>query len=200
MKNKFLVMLMTGCVLAMAVGCTSTEAPAADPGFEEMAPEFATDESEAQAAPEQKEAVEETTEEPAAEASKETQQSASSDIADGTWSAYLDNTRKDDAGKVGEVGEPMSIIYDGGLEGDELTVVGVLAPDPYDPTGFTADGSHVLKLNDSTVYEMRGGDTGPETVTKDKFGEHFKNCLGSGGLAFEVEIEGGAVKKVSISA
>ncbi|SFU34598.1 hypothetical protein [Butyrivibrio sp. INlla21] len=199
MKNKFLVALMTGCVLAMAVGCTSQEETATDAGFEEMAPEFATDESQAQTESEPEETAEAPAEE-SKETAEDTQQSASSDIADGTWSAYLDNTRKDDAGKVGEVGEPMSIIYDGGLEGDVLSVVGVLAPDPYDPTGFTADGSHALKLTDSTEFVMSGGDTGPETVTKEEFGEHFKNCLGSGGLAFEVVIEGGAVKKVTISA
>ncbi|RKM56443.1 hypothetical protein D6853_06555 [Butyrivibrio sp. X503] len=199
MKNKLLVMMLTGCVLTMAVGCTSAEEPTVgtDTGFEEMAPEFATEETQEEAAPEENT---ETSEEPAAEASEDTQQSASSDIADGTWSAYLDNTRKDDAGKVGEAGEPMSIIYDGGVEGDVLNVVGVLGPDPYDPTGFTADGSHALKLTDSTEFVMSGGDTGPETVTKDEFGEHFKNCLGSGGLGFEVVIEGGAVKKVTISA
>ncbi len=202
MNRKILVMFMTSCVLAFSAGCTSQESAPVDPGYEEIAPEFATNENEAQAAPEQETAEEKTeaTAETSQSTTDETSQSAASDISDGKWSAYLDSSRKDVAGKVGEAGEPQAIIYDGGVEGDQLTIVGVLAPDPYDPTGYTQDGAHVLKLDDSTSYIMSGGDEGPETVTKEEFGGYFKNCLNSGGLAFDIEVQGGVVKEVKISA
>ena len=205
MKKKMLAMLMITCVLVTVAGCTSAqETPTeADPGFEDIAPSF--ENSSDAGAPEESAQKENESSEDAESSDAESKEEApaadvSGDtLADGKWSAYLNAAEKDQAGVVSEVGEPQTIVYEASIDGDVLKVTGVMGPDPYDPTAMTENKTYSLKLTDSTVYEMVGGDTGPEEVTKDKFAEYLKNCLSSG-LGFYLDVKGGEVVKVTISA
>ena len=202
MKRKMLAVLMITCALATVVGCTSTqEASVEEPGYEDIAPSFedtSDSEDKEESAPSEDAESEENAE------TAETEEAPVADVAgeameDGKWSAYLQASDKDKAGVVSEAGEPQTIVYAASIDGDVLKVSGVMGPELFDPTKMTENKEYTLKLTDSTVYEMSGGDTGPETVTKDKFAEYLTSCIDSG-LLFNLEVKGGEVVSVKISA
>lgn len=122
--------------------------------------------------------------------------------ADGFYGAYLKSSDENKIGTTDENGMLYKIVYRSLLVDDALYLVGSMDYRNFkdqDAISVSDDLMHVFTVNDSTVYQMVGGENGPETVTMDEFAGYLDDCSDSG-LYVEVEVNGGVVKTAFISA
>ena len=122
--------------------------------------------------------------------------------SDGIYGSYLKTSDKDKVGKTDEYGLLYKVVYKSSLNGDTLNLVGTMDyrnTREQDPISVSDDLSHVFTINDKTVFQMNGGDNGPENVSMDEFTGYLKTCSDSG-LYVEVEVKDGVAVTVSISA
>ena len=122
--------------------------------------------------------------------------------SDGIYGSYLKTSDKDKVGKTDEYGLLYKVVYKSSLNGDTLNLVGTMDyrnTREQDPISVSDDLSHVFTINDKTVFQMNGGDNGPENVSMDEFAGYLKTCSDSG-LYVEVEVKDGVAVTVSISA
>ena len=68
-----------------------------------------------------------------------------------------------------------------------------------DPITISSDRKHIFAVNENTVYQMVGGDDGPEVISKEEFATNLKEMIDSG-LFLEVEVSNGVVTTASIIA
>jgi len=95
---------------------------------------------------------------------------------EGTYwlSGYLRASDKDSAGQPDEYGVLQAIIYDTSIE--DMNDV--------DEAAFI--------ITDQTVFQMIGGEDGPENVTKEDFAQYLKDCADSG-LLLDIQVNGAQV-------
>ena len=121
--------------------------------------------------------------------------------ADGVYGAYLKSSDESKIGATDEYGLLYTVVYKSQLSEDTLSLTGSMDyrnSREQDPISVSDDLMHVFTVNDSTVYQMIGGDAGPENVSKAEFAGYLADCADSG-LYIEVEVKDGAVTTVSIS-
>ena len=121
--------------------------------------------------------------------------------ADGVYGAYLKSSDESKIGTTDEYGLLYTVVYKSQLSEDTLSLTGSMDyrnSREQDPISVSDDLMHVFTVNDSTVYQMIGGDAGPENVSKAEFAGYLADCADSG-LYIEVEVKDGAVTTVSIS-
>ena len=116
---------------------------------------------------------------------------------DGTYwlSGYLRASDKDSAGKPDEYGVLQAIIYEANIEEDVLTVKGVTNfrnDKDQDPVGMNDVDEAAFIITDQTVFQMIGGEDGPEDVTKEDFAQYLKDCSDSG-LLLDIQVNGAQV-------
>ncbi len=123
---------------------------------------------------------------------------------DGTYwlSGYLRASDKDSAGEPDEYGVLQAIIYEAYIEDGFLTVKGVTnfrndkAQDPV-ATNDIDEASFII--TDQTVFQMVGGDLGPEDVTQEEFAQYLKDCADTG-LLLDIQVDGAKVVAAQICA
>ncbi len=123
---------------------------------------------------------------------------------DGTYwmSGYLRASDKDSAGVPDESGVLQAIIYEAYIEDDILTVKGVTNfrnDKDQDPVGMNDGDEAAFIITDQTVFQMVGGDEGPEDVTKEEFAQYLKDCADSG-LLLDIQVSGAQVVVAQICA
>ena len=117
-------------------------------------------------------------------------------------SGYLRASDKESAGEPDEYGVLQAIIYEAGIEDDFLTVKGVTnfrndkAQDPV-ATNDIDEASFII--TDQTVFQMVGGEGGPEDVSKEDFAQYLKDCADTG-LLLDIQVEGAKVLVAQICA
>ncbi len=116
---------------------------------------------------------------------------------EGTYwvSGYLKASDKDSAGKPDENGILQAIIYEAYIEDDFLTIKGVANfrnDKAQDPVGTNDVDEAGYIITDQTVFQMVGGDNGPEDVTKEDFAQHLKDCADTG-LLLDIQVDGAKV-------
>ncbi len=121
---------------------------------------------------------------------------------DGTYwmSGYLRASDKDSAGEPDEYGVLQAIIYDAYIEDDCLTVKGVTNfrnHKAQDPVGMNDVDEVAFIITDQTVFQMVGGEGGPDDVTKEEFAQYLKDCADSG-LLLDIQVEGAKVAVAQI--
>ncbi|MBQ6408789.1 MAG: hypothetical protein IJJ64_12220 [Butyrivibrio sp.] len=124
------------------------------------------------------------------------------ETSDGVFGAYLMKADKDKIGTTNEYGLLYTVIYAGEFQDGSFSVDGALSykNDPaQDTISVSDDVKHVFKTDENTVYQMIGGEDGPEDVTREEFIEHFNNCL-EVGLYFEATVSDGVCTLVTIAA
>ena len=116
---------------------------------------------------------------------------------EGTYwlSGYLRASDKDSAGQPDEYGVLQAIIYDTSIEDDVFTVKGVTNfrnDKDQDPVGMNDVDEAAFIITDQTVFQMIGGEDGPENVTKEDFAQYLKDCADSG-LLLDIQVNGAQV-------
>lgn len=116
---------------------------------------------------------------------------------EGTYwmSGYLRASDKDNAGEPDENGILQAIIYEAYIEDDLLTVKGVTNfrnDKAQDPVGMNDVEEVSFIITDQTVFQMIGGEDGPEDVTKEDFAQYLKDCADTG-LLLDIQVEGAKV-------
>lgn len=122
--------------------------------------------------------------------------------ADGFYGSYLKSSDENKIGTTDENGLLYKVVYRAVFVEDKLYLSGSMDyrnSKDQDAISVSDDLTHVFTVNLDTVYQMVGGEDGPETVTYDEFAGYLKDCSDSG-LYVEVEVSGGVVKTASISA
>ena len=123
---------------------------------------------------------------------------------EGTYwmSGYLRASDKDSAGEPDESGVLQAIIYEAYIEDDILTVKGVTNfrnDIDQDPVGMNDVDEAAFIITDQTVFQMVGGEDGPEDVTKEEFAQYLKDCADSG-LLLDIQVSGAQVVVAQICA
>jgi len=123
---------------------------------------------------------------------------------EGTYwmSGYLRASDKDSAGEPDESGVLQAIIYEAYIEDDILTVKGVTNfrnDKAQDPVGMNDVDEAAFIITDQTVFQMVGGEDGPEDVTKEEFAQYLKDCADSG-LLLDIQVTGAQVVVAQICA
>ncbi len=121
---------------------------------------------------------------------------------DGSYwmSGYLRASDKDSAGEPDEYGVLQAIIYEAYIEDDLLTVKGVTNfrnEKDQDPVGMNDVEEVSFIITDQTVFQMLGGDVGPENVTKEEFAQYLKD-LSDTGLLLDIQVYGAQVAVAQI--
>ena len=132
----------------------------------------------------------------------ETQIQAEYEKADGVYGAYLKVSDKDKIGTTNEAGVFYEIVYDASINGDELIASGAMDYRNFkeqDPITVSSNLKHIFVVNESTIYQMVGGEDGPEVISKEEFATNLKEMIDSG-LFLEVEVSNGVVTTASIIA
>jgi hypothetical protein len=116
---------------------------------------------------------------------------------EGTYwiSGYLLASNKDSAGEPDENGVLQAIIYEAYIEDDFLTIKGVTNfrnEESQDPVGMNEGDEAGFIITDQTVFQMVGGDIGPEVVTKEEFAQYLKDCADTG-LLLDIQVNGAQV-------
>ena len=116
---------------------------------------------------------------------------------EGTYwlSGYLRASDKDSAGEPDEYGVLQAVIYEAYIEDDVLTVKGVTNfrnDKAQDPVGMNDVDEAAFIVTDQTVFQMVGGDIGPEDVTKEDFAQYLKDCADTG-LLLDIQVNGAQV-------
>ncbi len=110
-------------------------------------------------------------------------------------SGYLRASDKDSAGEPDEYGVLQAIIYEANIEDDVLTIKGVTNfrnDKDQDPVGMNDVDEAAFIVTDQTVFQMVGGDVGPEDVTKEDFAQYLKDCADTG-LLLDIQVNGAQV-------
>ena len=121
--------------------------------------------------------------------------------ADGVYGAYLKSSDESKIGTTDEYGLLYTVVYKSQLSEETLVLTGSMDyrnSREQDPISVSDDLMHVFTVNDSTVYQMIGGDAGPENVSLTEFAGYLEDCSDSG-LYVEVEVKDGVAATVSIS-
>lgn len=123
---------------------------------------------------------------------------------EGTYwmSGYLRASDKDSAGEPDESGVLQAIIYEAYIEDDILTVKGVTNfrnDKAQDPVGMNDGDEAAFIITDQTIFQMVGGEDGPEDVTKEEFAKYLKDCADSG-LLLDIQVTGAQVVVAQICA
>ena len=123
---------------------------------------------------------------------------------EGTYwmSGYLRASDKDSAGEPDESGVLQAIIYEAYIEDDILTVKGVTNfrnDKAQDPVGMNDGDEAAFIITDQTIFQMVGGEDGPEDVTKEEFAQYLKDCADSG-LLLDIQVNGAQVVVAQICA
>ncbi len=121
---------------------------------------------------------------------------------EGTYwmSGYLRASDKDSAGKPDENGILQAIIYEAYIEDDLFTVKGVTNfrnDKAQDPVGMNDVEEVSFIITDQTVFQMIGGEDGPEDVTKEDFAQYLKDCADTG-LLLDIQVDGAKVAVAQI--
>ena len=116
---------------------------------------------------------------------------------EGTYwlSGYLRASDKESAGQPDEYGVLQAIIYEANIEDDVLTVKGVTNfrnDKAQDPVGMNDVEEAAFIVTDQTVFQMIGGEGGPEDVTKEDFAQYLKDCADTG-LLLDIQVNGAQV-------
>ena len=110
-------------------------------------------------------------------------------------SGYLRASDKDKAGQPDEYGVLQAIVYEAYIEDDCLTIKGVTNfrnDKAQDPVGMNDVEEAAFIITDQTVFQMLGGEDGPEDVTKEEFAGYLKD-LADTGLLLDVQVNGAQV-------
>ncbi len=123
---------------------------------------------------------------------------------EGTYwmSGYLRASDKDSAGEPDEYGVLQAIIYEAYIENDQLTVKGVTNfrnDKAQDPVAVNDVDEVSFIITDQTVFQMVGGELGPEDVTKEDFAQYLKDCADTG-LLLDIQVSGAQVVVAQICA
>ena len=123
---------------------------------------------------------------------------------EGTYwmSGYLRASDKDSAGEPDESGVLQAIIYEAYIEDDILTVKGVTNfrnDKAQDLVGMNDGDEAAFIITDQTIFQMVGGEDGPEDVTKEEFAQYLKDCADSG-LLLDIQVTGAQVVVAQICA
>ena len=116
------------------------------------------------------------------------------------WDGTLLASDKENSGQADEFGLVHYIIHDGSVDGDTFTVYGsmcVVNPSTRQTESVLDGDTHTFKVNKNTVYQLGGGEMGPQEVSQEEFMEVFFDCLNSG-IGFRVELEDGVATTVEI--
>lgn len=187
-KMKKVSLLLTVAICATLLGCGKTEN--ADAGA---------------ATAVSAEAIESVTESVSVPETDTASTSFTEALADeGTYwmSGYLRASDKDSAGEPDESGVLQAIIYEAYIEDDILTVKGVTNfrnDIDQDPVGMNDVDEAAFIITDQTVFQMVGGEEGPEDVTKEEFAQYLKDCADSG-LLLDIQVSGAQVVVAQICA
>ena len=116
---------------------------------------------------------------------------------EGTYwlSGYLRASEKDKAGEPDEYGVLQAIIYEAYIEDGFLTVKGVTNfrnDKDQDPVATNDIDEASFIITDQTVFQMVGGEDGPDDVTKEEFSGYLKDCSDSG-LLLDIQVNGAQV-------
>lgn len=116
---------------------------------------------------------------------------------DGTYwlSGYLKSSEKDKSGEPDEYGVIQPIIYVAKIDGDSLIIEGTTNfrnEESQDPVGMGPGDYAEFIITDETVFQMVGGEYGPETVTKEEFAGYLESCADSG-ILLDLKITGAKV-------
>ena len=123
---------------------------------------------------------------------------------EGTYwiSGNLRASDKDSAGQPDEYGVLQAIIYEANIEDDTLTVKGVTNfrnDKDQDPIGMNDVDEAAFIITDQTVFQMVGGEDGPENVTKEEFAQYLKDCADTG-MLLDIQVNGAQVLVAQICA
>ncbi len=186
MKKMTLILALT--LSLSLVGCGKTEAPAS---------------SEAEQTVESTEVLdtEDSTEASDSAVTDETSEETSDDGS--YWlSGYLLSSEKDKSGEPDENGNPKPIVYVAKIDGDSFIVEGATnmrQKESDEAVEMGPGDSAEFIITDETVFQMCGGEDGPETVTKDEFAGYLESCADSG-LLLDLQITGAKVTMAKIRA
>ncbi len=190
MKKKLLVMIMVSSMALQVVGCGASDAANTETATA-TGVSVEPIESVAEADP-----VAET------EAPEEHFTEALDD--DGTYwvSGYLRASDKSKAGEPDEYGVLQAVIYEADIEDDVLTIKGVTNfrnDKDQDPVAMNDVEEAAFIVTDQTVFQMVGGEEGPEDVTKEVFAQYLKD-LADTGLLLDIQVNGAQVVVAQICA
>ena len=123
---------------------------------------------------------------------------------DGSYwlSGYLLSSEKDKSGEPDENGNPQPIGYVAKIDGDSFIVEGATnmrQKESDEAVEMCPGDSAEFIITDETVFQMCGGEDGPETVTKDEFAGYLESCADSG-LLLDLQITGAKVTMAKIRA
>ena len=186
MKKMTLVLALT--LSLSLVGCGQTEAPAS---------------SEADQTVETTESTETLNTEDSTEASDSTVTEEAEEDDGSYWlSGHLLSSEKDKSGEPDENGNPQPIVYVAKIDGDSFIVEGATnmrQKESDEAVEMGPGDSAEFIITDETVFQMCGGEDGPETVTKDEFAGYLESCADSG-LLLDLQITGAKVTMAKIRA
>lgn len=204
MKKISILLAVSICFTLLGCGETKSAETGSETGISVGTIESAT-ESESLSETDEAETDEAETDEPETDES-ETNESETSDSEthftealddEGTYwiSGYLLASNKDSAGEPDENGVLQAIIYEAYIEDDFLTIKGVTNfrnEESQDPVGMNEVDEAGFIITDQTVFQMVGGDIGPEVVTKEEFAQYLKDCADTG-LLLDIQVNGAQV-------
>lgn len=124
------------------------------------------------------------------------------EIYDCVLGATILDTGRDLIGTTNDVGVLYSVVYKGEFTDDGFTLYGSMDIKNFreqDPISVSDEQAHVFHTDGSTVYQMIGGEDGPEDVSREDFIANFNNCV-KVGMYMEVEVKNGIATLVTISA
>ena len=101
-----------------------------------------------------------------------------------------------------ENGNPQPIVYVAKIDGDSFIVEGATnmrQKESDEAVEMCPGDSAEFIITDETVFQMCGGEDGPETVTKDEFAGYLESCADSG-LLLDLQITGAKVTMAKIRA
>lgn len=121
--------------------------------------------------------------------------------ADGFYAGTLQSSGKDKIGAANEYGSLYTIIYKAQIIDNNLIIYGNFGYKNFqdqDTISVSDDGIYVFTVTDDTSFQLRGGEEGPEIVSKEDFNNYLSQLIDSQ-LYFEVEIADNQAITVSIS-
>jgi hypothetical protein len=108
-------------------------------------------------------------------------------------SGNLQSSKKSESGKPDQSGVLQAIIYEAGINGDSLRIVGTTNFRNFmdqDVVGVNPEEVIELKLTESTTYLCMGGEDGSQEMTKEEFAQTLQSCLDSG-LLLDIQVSNG---------
>lgn len=122
--------------------------------------------------------------------------------ADGFYSGTLQSSGQDKIGAANEYGLLYTIIYKAEIIDNNLLIYGNFGyrnSMDQDIISVSDDGIYAFTITEDTIFQMAGGEDGPEIVSIDEFKTYLSQLIDSQ-LYFEVQMAGNSAVTVTISA